>query len=135
MAHFAKIKDGKVTKVIVAEQDFIDNLIDNEPGEWIKTSYNTIGGTYYQRNEDGTLGDASDDQTQALRKNYAGTNWSYDRIRDAFIPPKPYRSWILDEDTCLWNPPVAMPKTDGPYEWNEKDQTWDSVTYSEDPII
>ena len=135
MAHFAKVKDGKVTMVIVADQDFIDNLTDNEPGEWIKTSYNTIRGTHYQRNDDGTLGEASTDQTKALRKNFAGVGWSYDRIRDAFIPPKPYRSWVLDEDTCIWEAPVDRPTESGAYEWNESSQSWDSVTESEVPML
>ena len=135
MAHFAKVKDGKVIKVIVADQDYIDSLVENEPGQWIKTSYNTIRGTHYERNDDGTLGEPSADQTKALRKNYAGVGFSYDGIRDAFIPPKPYRSWVLDEDTCIWEPPVARPTEAGAYEWNESTQSWDSVTESEEPII
>ena len=125
MAHFAKVKDGIVTKVIVAEQEFIDNLVDTEPGEWIQTSYNTIGGVHYQRNEDGTLGDPSSDQSKALRKNYAGIGWTYDKDRDAFIPPKLFNSWTLNETTCLWEAPVAYPTDGQEYTWNETNQTWD----------
>jgi len=125
MAHFAKVKDGIVLQVLVAEQEFIDNLVETEPGEWIQTSYNTIGGVHYQRNEDGTLGDPSSDQSKALRKNYAGIGWTYDKDRDAFIPPKLFNSWTLNETTCLWEAPVAYPTDGQEYTWNETNQTWD----------
>lgn len=128
MSHFAKVKDGKVIQVIVAEQEFIDNLVETEPGEWIQTSYNTIGGVHYQRNEDGTLGDASEDQSKALRKNYAGVNYTYDRTRDAFIPPKLYASSTLNETTCLWELPVAYPSDGKEYQWNEETTSWDLVS-------
>jgi len=115
MAHFAKVKGGVVTKVIVAEQEFIDNLVDNEAGRWIKTSYNTFGG---QHRLGGT----------PLRKNFASIGYTYDQVRDAFIPPKPYPSHILNEDTCLWEAPVAYP-TDGQlYKWNETIQNWELIT-------
>ena len=114
MSHFAKVKDGIVTKVIVAEQEFINNLVEEEPGEWIQTSYNTRGGVHL-------LGGTP------LRKNYAGVGFTYDVDKDAFIPPKPFNSWTLNEDTCLWEAPVAYP-TDGQiYTWNETNQTWDLV--------
>jgi hypothetical protein len=114
MAHFAKVKDGIVTNVIVAEQEFIDNLIDHERGKWVQTSYNTHGGVH-------TLGGTP------LRKNYAGIGFTYDQEKDAFIPPKPYPSFILNEDTCLWEAPVAKP-TDGQiYTWNEETTSWDLV--------
>ena len=114
MAHFAKVKDGIVTKVIVAEQDFIDNYQDYELGKWIQTSYNTRGGVHL-------LGGTP------LRKNYAGIGYSYDKDKDAFIEPKPYTSWTLNETTCRYEPPVAYP-TDGQiYTWNETNQTWDLV--------
>ena len=122
MAHYAKVLDGKVTKVIVAEQDFIDNLVDDEPGAWIQTSYNTHGGVHYA---DDTKETISDDQTKALRYNYAGTNWNYDSTADAFYAPKPYDSWTLNTTTYLWEPPVAKP--DGHYIWNEETQSWDAV--------
>ena len=126
MAHFAKVNQGTVVKVIVAEQEFIDNYVDTSPGEWIKTSYNTYHGVHYVRNEDGSLGEQSEDQSKALRKNFAGLGFTYDIERDAFIPPKPYPSWTLNETTCDWEPPVAHP-LGGLYDWNEETQSWDAV--------
>lgn len=113
MAHFAKVVDGIVTKVIVAEPEYFNTFVDDSPGNWIQTSYNTIGGEH-------KLGGTP------LRKNFAGKGYTYDSVKDAFIPPKPYASWVLDEDTCLWNAPVAKP-TDGLYVWNESTTSWDSV--------
>lgn len=111
MGHFAKVVDGKVTQVIVAEPEFFNTFVDSSPGEWIQTSYNTVGGTH-------TLGGTP------LRKNYAGIGYTYDRERDAFIPPQPFASWTLNEDTCLWDSPVAYP-TDGKiYSWNEPTTSW-----------
>jgi hypothetical protein len=112
MAHYAKVQNGLVTQVIVAEAEFFETFVDSSPGEWIQTSYNTYGGQH-------TLGGTP------LRKNYAGIGYSYNRELDAFIPPKPYASWILDTDTCLWNAPVAKPE--GNYTWNEDEQSWDLV--------
>ena len=122
MAHFAKVKNGVVTKVIVAEQEFIDNYNDGEPGKWIQTSYNTRGGVHYVPNSDYTI--PSDDQSKALRKNYAGTNWIYDRTRDAFYEPQPYPSWTLNEDTCWWEPPTAYPSDGKNYDWDESSKSW-----------
>ena len=111
MAHYAKVLDGKVTQVIVAESDFFETFIDSSPGEWIQTSYNTAGGVH-------KLGGVP------LRKNYAGIGFTYDIQLDAFIPPKPFNSWILNTETCLWDAPVAMP-TDGKYyNWNEETTSW-----------
>ena len=124
MAHYAKVKDGIVINVIVAEPDFFTNLVETEPGEWIQTSYNTFGGIHIDPN----TGLPSEDQSKALRKNYASIGFTYDKIKDAFIPPKPYNSWTLNETTCLWEAPVAYP-TDGQiYRWNETNQTWDLVS-------
>jgi hypothetical protein len=114
MAHFAKVNNGIVEQVIVAEPEFFDTFVDSSPGQWIQTSYNTHGGVHANG---GT----------PLRKNYAGIGFSYDATRDAFIPPKPYASWTLNEDTCLWNCPVALPTEGGPYTWNESTQAWDAV--------
>ena len=114
MAHFAKVNNGIVEQVIVAEPEFFDTFVDSSPGQWIQTSYNTHGGVHANG---GT----------PLRKNYAGIGYSYDATRDAFIPPKPYASWTLNEDTCLWDAPVAMPTDGGRYTWNEATQTWDAV--------
>ena len=116
MGHFAKVVSGTVTQVIVAEPEFFDTFVDSSPGEWIQTSYNTYGGVH-------KLGGTP------LRKNYAGIGYTYDKTKDAFIPPKPFPSWTLDEDTCLWEPPVAYPTDDKSYQWNEATQTWDEVTY------
>lgn len=115
MAHFAKVLDGVVVQVIAAEQEFIDNLIDTSPGTWIQTSYNTRDGVH-------TDGGAP------LRKNYAGVGFTYDSELDAFIPPKPYPSWTLNEDSCLWEAPVTYPDDDNMYSWNEETQTWDEVS-------
>lgn len=115
MAHFAKVVNGTVTQVIVAEPEFFETFVDSSPGEWVQTSYNTRGGEH-------TLGGTP------LRKNYAGIGYTYDRTRDAFIPPKPYASWLLDEETCLWNAPVAMPTDDKRYAWDEATTSWVEVT-------
>jgi hypothetical protein len=115
MSHFAKVNNGIVVQVIVAEPEFFNTFVDSSPGEWIQTSYNTHGGVH-------TLGGTP------LRKNYAGIGFTYDRTRDAFIPPKPFASWLLNEDTCLWSAPVAMPDDGKQYEWNEDTQAWVEVT-------
>lgn len=88
MSHFAKVVNGIVTQVIVAEPEFFDTFVDSTPGEWIQTSYNTYGGQH--------------PEGRPLRKNYAGIGFTYDKERDAFIPPKPEGDWTLDEETCLW---------------------------------
>ncbi len=85
--------------------------MDSSPGEWVQTSYNTFGG---QHKLGGT----------PLRKNYAGIGFTYDRQRDAFIPPKPFASWVLNEDTCLWDAPVAMPDDGKIYVWDEATTNW-----------
>lgn len=120
MAHYAKVVDGIVTKVIVAEPEFFETFTDDSPGEWIQTSYNTKGGIHYQPNSD----IPSADQTKALRKNFAGIGFTYDRNLDAFILPKPFASWILNESTGRWNAPVAAPDTEHVYLWNEETQSW-----------
>ena len=107
MSHFAKVVDGIVTQVIVAEQDFINT----QEGVWIQTSYNTHGG---QHRNGGT----------PLRKNYAGIGYSYDETKDAFIPPKPYTSWVLNDETCLWDAPTPMPTDDKFYKWDETTMSW-----------
>ena len=115
MAHYAKVLNGKVIQVIRAEEDFFDSFIDETPGKWIQTSYNTRKG-------------AHSDGGTPLRKNYAGIGFSHDAVRDAFIPPKPYESWTLNETTCLWEAPVSRPDDGNMYEWNETTTTWDEVT-------
>lgn len=105
MSHFAHINpDGIVDNVIVAEQDFINSSAVGNPSEWIQTSYNTRGGIHYQPDSE----IPSEDQSKALRKNYAGVGYFYDKQRDAFIPPRPDEQHILDEETCLWVLPVQQ---------------------------
>jgi hypothetical protein len=123
MGHFAKVSNRIVTKVIVAEADFFNNFVDDSPGKWIQTSYNTRGGVHYQPNTN----EPSEDQSKALRKNYAGIGYTYDSTRDAFIPPQPFNSWILNEDTCLWDSPVAYPEDGKLYKWNEELVNWEEV--------
>ena len=115
MAHFAKIENGIVTQVnVVDEEYFHANRETRYTGQWVQTSYNTQGGIHL-------LGGTP------LRKNYAGIGYTYDEARDAFIPPKPFNSWLLNEDTCQWDAPVAYP-TDGKlYMWDEEQQQWTEV--------
>jgi hypothetical protein len=119
MSHFAKINNGIVEQVIVAEQDVINSM----SGQWIQTSYNTKGGIHYQPNSN----IPSDDQSKALRKNYAGIGMVYDDIRDAFYATKPYDSWILNEQSCIWESPIPRPNDDQEYEWNESILNWKIV--------
>jgi len=113
MAHFAQVENGIVMQVIVADQDVIDSGAFGSG--WVQTSYNTQGG---QHRLGGT----------PFRKNYAGIGYTYDSQRDAFIPPQPYLSWTLDEDTCLWQPPAPMPSDGNMYDWDEATLSWTEVT-------
>jgi hypothetical protein len=127
MGNFAKVVDGIVTQVIVAEPEFFETFVDSSPGEWIQTSYNTYGGVHYNP----TTRLPSIDQSKALRKNYAGIGYVFDRTRDAFIPQKKYQSWTLNEDTCLWEAPVPMPINipEGTYYvWNDEDGQWEQIS-------
>jgi len=114
MSHFAKVCDGIVTQVIVAEPEFFNTFVDSSPGEWIQTSYNTRGGQH--------------PEGRPLRKNFAGIGFTYDPVRDAFIPPKPFASWILNQDSCLWDAPVAYPADGKRYQWDEATTNWIEVT-------
>lgn len=114
MAHFAKVNNGIVEQVIVAEPEFFDTFVDSSPGEWIQTSYNTHGGEH--------------PEGRPLRKNYAGIGYTYDRERDAFIPPQPFASWTLNEDTCLWDAPTPYPDDGKVYRWDEETTSWVEVT-------
>jgi hypothetical protein len=104
MAHYAKIENSIVTQVIVADEEFFDTFVDTSPGEWLQTSYN---GTF--------------------RKNLAGANYTYDSTRDAFIPPQPYPSWTLNEDTCQWSSPIPYPTDDKRYAWDEETTNWKEI--------
>ena len=115
MAHYAKVENTLVTQVIVAEAEFFDTFIDDSPGEWIQTSYNTNGGVH------------SDGGTP-LRKNFAGVGFTYDTVRDAFIPIKVFPSWTLNETTCLWEAPTALPDDGKEYNWDEENTNWVEVT-------
>ena len=120
MGHYAKVVNGFVTQVIVAEPSFFDSFQDPEPGDWIETCYHTLGNVHFGD-------DGKPDGAPALRKNYAGIGYHYDRKRDAFIPPKPFASWVLNEDTCLWDSPVPYPEGDKRYKWNEETTNWVEV--------
>jgi hypothetical protein len=102
MSHFAKVCDGKVLKVIVAEKEFFDTYIDDAPGEWIQTSYNTRNGIHYGQ-------DGNPDDGVALRGNYAGIGYTYDRTNDVFYVPQPFNSWILNKTTWSWEAPTPYP--------------------------
>ena len=125
MAHFAKLKVGNIVEqVIVVSNDvatteqagieFLRKLYNNQHIPVIQTSYNTFGGVHLSG---GT----------PLRKNFAGIGYQYDQSRDAFIPPKPFNSWILNETTCLWEAPIAKPQDDNMYNWNENTKTWELI--------
>lgn len=115
MAHFAQIDENNtVIQVIVVEQDVIDTGLFGAPSSWIQTSYNTHGGQHL-------LGGTP------LRKNYAGIGYTYDITRDAFIAPKPFPSWVLNEDTCQWEAPTPMPTDDKIYNWDEATTSWVEV--------
>lgn len=117
MSHFAKVVDGIVSQVIVAEPEFFDTFVDSSPGEWIQTSYNTRGNVHYGQ-------DGQPDGGVALRGNYAGIGFTYDRQNDVFYPPKPFNSWILDQSTWLWEAPVPYPTDGKPYSWDEATTSW-----------
>ena len=124
MAHFAQIDSNNiVTQVLVIEQDVIDTGLFGEPSSFVQTSYNTHGGVHI-------LGGTP------LRKNYAGIGYTYDSVRDAFIPPKPYNSWTLVEDTCLWTAPVDMPTDGKVYKWDEETLSWKDISDGEStPVV
>lgn len=121
MGHYAKVVDGVVTNVIVAEEEFFETFIDDSPGQWIQTSYNTFGGVHY----DPETGQPSEDQSKALRKNFASVGMVYDRQRDAFRHAAPkFQSWVLNEESCQWEPPVPLPNTTQNWEWDEENTAW-----------
>ena len=133
MSHFAKLDENNVVTFVTVgrqEDDGLEAELTARTGDVYKqTSYNTYGGVHYTTDDDGNR-IPSEDQSKALRKNYAGIGFTYDADRDAFIPPKPFDSWLLDEDTCLWFAPVPMPEetdADGnpvPYVWDEDAGDW-----------
>ena len=115
MGHFAKVVDGKVTQVIVAEPDFFDTFVDSSAGTWLQTSYNTHGG----KHTNGGI---------ALRGNYAGIGYTYDATNDVFYAPQPFASWTISAPAWTWEAPTPMP-TDGKfYKWDEPTLSWVEVT-------
>jgi len=131
MAHYALLNyQNIVTKVCTGKnEDETDTNIElvyqNMFGQLCKrTSYNTRGGVHY----DPVTNEPSEDQSKAFRKNYAGIGYTYDETRDAFIPPQPFDSWMLNETSCLWEAPVAYPDDDQMYTWNEETTSWDLIT-------
>lgn len=125
MSHFAKVKDGRVINVIVAEQEFIDTFVDNIPGEWIQTSYNTRAGIHYGPN-------GEPDGGVALRGNFAGIGFVYNKNHDVFYTPSPFPSWTMDTTTWTWTPPVPHPTDDKFYSWDEQQKTWVEYVASEE---
>ena len=117
MSHFAQISENNIVlQVLVIEQDVIDTGLFGPPSTWIQTSYNTYAGQHMQNGV-------------PLRKNYASVGYTYDKDRDAFIPPKPFESWILNEETCLWKAPIDLPDNENLYTWNEETIQWNIVTH------
>jgi hypothetical protein len=122
MSYFARINDdGIVVQVIAIEKDVLDSGNWGDPNDWVQTSYNTRGGVHYAPNSN------EPDGGIALRKNYAGKGYTYDQTRDAFIAPKPYPSWVLDEDTCQWDAPTPYPDDGKRYDWDEDTTSWVEV--------
>ena len=117
MSHFAKVEDGIVTNVIVAEQDFIDSGAVGDPSLWVQTSRNTYGGIHYGP-------DGLPDGGIQLRKNYAGIGYTYDVNLDAFIPCNFHNGWTLNKETCLWEPPIPYPDPEKLYIWDNENLTW-----------
>jgi hypothetical protein len=114
MSHYAQVIDGRVTQVIVVERDVLNTGIFGDPNQWIQTSYNTHGGQHL-------LGGTP------LRKNFAGVGFVYDPALDAFYPPQPYPSWLLDSETCFWHAPVAQPQDGKYYTWDESIENWKEI--------
>jgi hypothetical protein len=137
MAHYAKISNNNIVEQVVVVND--EDILDENGNEseyiasiflqsviglgsiWKKTSYNTKGGIHRHS----VTNKPSEDQSKAFRKNYAGIGYNYDEQRDAFIPPKPFPSWVLNEFSCLWESPTPRPTGNNFYKWNEETQSWD----------
>ena len=120
MSHYAKVVDGKVTQVIVAEQEFFNTFVDSSPGAWIQTSYNTQGNQH--------------PEGRPLRGNYAGTGYTYDAANDVFYSPTPFPSWVLSQTTWLWEAPIAKPDDGKQYAWDETTGNWVEVPEASTPI-
>jgi hypothetical protein len=127
MAHFAKLDENNIVVFVTVgrqEDDGKEHELFERTGDvYRQTSYNTRGGIHYNPE----TGEPSEDQSKSFRKNYAGLDYFYDEERDAFIPPKPFESWLLNEDTCLWDAPVPYPADGGVYQWDESSQSWTPI--------
>ena len=117
MSNYAKVLNGLVLEVIVADASFFDTFVDTSPGTWLQTSYNTRGGVHYGQ-------DGQPDGGVALRGNYAGIGYTYDSVNDVFYAPQPYPSWTISAPTWEWQPPVPYPTDGNNYVWNESTKTW-----------
>jgi hypothetical protein len=113
MSHFAKVLDGKVTQVIVAEPEFFETFVDSSPGAWIQTSYNTRGNQH--------------PEGRPLRGNYAGVGFIYDAKNDVFYAPQPFASWTLNQSTWLWEAPTPYPQDGKIYLWDEATTSWKEI--------
>ena len=122
MSHFAEVDENNIVqRVIVISQENINSGNWGSPSTWVQTSYNTRGGKHYDQS-------GVEDSGVALRKNYAGSGFTYDEVRDAFISPKPFTSWTLDDTTCQWEAPVSYPSDGKIYKWDEDLINWVEVT-------
>jgi hypothetical protein len=121
MGHYAKVVDGKVTQVIVAEPEFFQTFVDSSPGTWIQTSYNTRGNVHYNPDSNEPSG------KPALRGNYAGIGFTYDSGNDVFYAPQPFTSWVLNQATWTWEAPVPYPTDNKLYTWDEATTSWKVV--------
>jgi len=126
MAHYAKVKDGIVTDVIVAEAEFFDTFVDNTPGTWVKTSYNMRGGVYHIDGEPAEDQSVIDGDEARERKNFAGIGFNYDGI--GFYQQKPYNSWTLNNTTYFWEAPLDYPDDGNEYMWDEDAYQADNTT-------
>ncbi len=122
MTSFAKVQNGKVLTVIVADQEFVDQYVDGVPGKWIQTSYNTKGNKHYNPNT-GKI-----DSGTPLRYNFASNGGNYDKDADAFYDVQPYPSWTLNKSNYLWEPPTALPADGKAYKWVEDSKSWVELT-------
>jgi hypothetical protein len=110
MSHYAKVLDGKVIQVIVAEPEFFTTFVDTSAGTWIQTSYNTHGNQH--------------PENRPLRGNYAGVGFTYDHKNDVFYAPSPFPSWVLNQSTWLWEAPTPYPTDNQNYKWDEPTESW-----------
>ncbi len=120
MSHYAKVENGIVTQVIVAEEDFISTGALGDPANWIQTSYNTRGGVHYGS-------DGQPDSGVALRANYAGIGYTYDKTNDVFYAPQPYPSWTISSPSWIWQSPTPYPTDGKSYTWDEVTKSWVAV--------